>query len=534
MKRTIALALWMAALLVAQEGATVEGTVTNTATHAGLPGVKVTLWTQQAVHYDTTTDDSGSWRITGIKPGRYFSRFEKAGFTDPPQEGLLNLPALPIGAGGTPIHLDGALAPLAILRGRVFDPDGKPAPRVDVGLSQYHLVETAEDGTFELTDVRPGSYTLQAKPKPASEKPPKEGQTEIVSTYFPSVVDRAQANPITVHAGDELSGFEIRLRAEPVYHLRGVVLDKDGKPLPKATVTLRSPSSEQVFGGQMVFGSVRYFFGGPSRQTQEASVESRPDGSFEFPAVVPGDWHLRAETDPTHGPRQNLIFSWSLDLPAPVTDHSLDGLEIRFPETLTVQAAFDFGDHPLPSSSGRGGDGLLLIAPVEGISVNLPPAHAESDGKMTFENVPEGRYRVTPIPGFPAGYYPAAVMLGTQDILGQPVDLVPGMPPVRVVYKPGAGTVRGTVADGSSALVLLWPQNASMLDLTRAVQAAATGAFEIPSLSPGDYHVLAVDAKNLTAVPETVLRSVAVNATGAHVEENSTVTVNLPLTHVPE
>ncbi|MBZ5579372.1 MAG: carboxypeptidase-like regulatory domain-containing protein [Acidobacteriia bacterium] len=315
--------------------------------------------------------------------------------------------------------------------------------------------------------------------------------------------------------------------------MRGVVLDEAGKPLAKIPVALLSPANEHGFGGQMVFGPVRYFFGVPSQHTQEASVESKADGTFEFPAVPPGDWTLRAEAEPKRDARRNLTLSWSQELPATVTDHSLDGLEIRFPETLTLQATFDWGDHP-PPHSGDGRNGLLLLTPVEGISVTLPPVPSESDGKVTFENVPAGRYRVIPIPGFPAGYYSAAVLLGTQDILGQPVDLAPGMPPVRVVYRPGAGTVRGTVADEGSGLVLLWPQNAAMLDLTRVVQAGTTGAFEIGSVAPGDYHLLAVDRKNLDAVPETVLRGAAANATGVHVDANSTVTVNPPLTHVPQ
>jgi carboxypeptidase family protein len=253
--RFAGLLLWLAVGAFAQDGATVQGTVANSATHTGLGGVAVTLWTQQGVHYNATTDDNGAYQISGMKPGRYFSRFEKNGFVEVPHEGPSANSPLPVGAGGTPIRLDTELVPLATVRGRVVDPEGRPAADVEVGLDRFNTVTTGADGQFVLHDQRPGSYTLLARPKATRAVTREQQRTEIVPTFYPSAADRAQAGAVVVRGGDDLSGFEIRLRTSVVYRVRGVVLQPDGKPLARADVRLLSLSHQPGLGGQMTFGA---------------------------------------------------------------------------------------------------------------------------------------------------------------------------------------------------------------------------------------------------------------------------------------
>ena len=151
-----------------------------------------------------------------------------------------------------------------------------------------------------------------------------------------------------------------------------------------------------------------------------------------------------------------------------------------------------------------------------------------------MEHVAAGRYRIVPIPGVTPGYYPAAVLLNGQDVLGQEITLAPGMPPLRIVYKPNPGTIRGAVPNGDGATVLVWPQRAITMDLVRAMQAGAGGVFEIGGLPPGDYAVVAVDRQNLESLSEAELRGLTATATRTSVEENGAATVTLQLTHLPE
>src|SRR5579884_2548565 len=140
MLRVAVLCCWLPVAAFAQDMGAAQGTVTNGATHLGVGGVEVTLWTQQAIHYNTTTDETGAWRITGMKPGRYYSRFEKSGFVEPQREGPGESPV--VVDGGPALRLDKELVPLATVRGRVLTPEGTPAADIEVGFNQFNKAKT--------------------------------------------------------------------------------------------------------------------------------------------------------------------------------------------------------------------------------------------------------------------------------------------------------------------------------------------------------------------------------------------------------
>ena len=76
-----ALFAFSAGLLSAQ--ATIEGTVVNSVTRAGIEGVSVKFYTQQGIRYETTTGGGGTFRIAGMRGGDYRSTLEKEGFEPP-------------------------------------------------------------------------------------------------------------------------------------------------------------------------------------------------------------------------------------------------------------------------------------------------------------------------------------------------------------------------------------------------------------------------------------------------------------------
>src|SRR5512143_3648924 len=81
MPRVIAPGLLLASLCLAQSTGSVEGTVVDRITGAGIPGASVTFYIRtQGVLAETTTDASGEFRIFGMKPGSYEVRFEKEGY----------------------------------------------------------------------------------------------------------------------------------------------------------------------------------------------------------------------------------------------------------------------------------------------------------------------------------------------------------------------------------------------------------------------------------------------------------------------
>ena len=223
--RVIALVLLFASFCAPQTTGSVEGTVVDRVTGAGVPGAIVTFYIRtQGVLAEATTDASGEFRIFGMKPGSYEVRFEKAGYAFGNK-----IPAQPyiVGQSQSPVRIRLEMTRMVTLGGRVVDADGNPMSQGEVKLLNGITVPVAADGTFVMKDLNPGSYTLAAVPKAI---PAAEGARVPVLTYFPE--------PIVVRGDVDISGIEIRLQTAEVYRVSGVVLDETGNPKAGAEVQL--------------------------------------------------------------------------------------------------------------------------------------------------------------------------------------------------------------------------------------------------------------------------------------------------------
>jgi protocatechuate 3,4-dioxygenase beta subunit len=517
--------------IVVGQSATFEGTVLNSATHAGVADVSVTLWTQRGISYKATTDGSGGFRFAGVQPGEYSLRFQKSGFEQLDQPGF-GQPLFRVGMAGG-LHSEVELTPFAILHGRVLDPEGRPAAHVTVTLGHHEPAESDAEGLFELDDLHPGSYTLRASPKvQAAASPERAERTEIIPTYYPSTASPAEAEPIQIRPGADLAGYDIHLRTSPVYHVRGVVLDETGKPVAKANVRLLGPGDNSLLAGRSILrspaASVQYLLNIRGVQNQEATQQSREDGTFEFPSVRPGGWNIEAEFVPQLDDRRNLYIVSSGIVPAAVSDRDPDNVELRFGQGFAVEITADWGGR----APGNTVPSITLI-PLTRRQV-LTSGKAASGGGLTFEHLSPGRYRIVPTPGLPTGFYPWAVIVEGRDVLGQEVDLTPGMPPISVVYKPNPGSIRGTVGQAGGATVLVWPEGDIIPDMVRAVQADSRGAFEIPNVPPGDYSVIAFDRVGDQGGSESFVLGVVAGAPRVKVSEGSAEIVQVPLTRWPD
>ena len=294
-------------LAAAQETATLEGVVVNKVTGAGIGGATVRFVSPRANRYEINTDDTGAFRIAGVKPGDYNASAEKSGYF-PDSEVLALLgdrPKYHVEPFGDPFRLRLELNPAAVLRGRVVGADGNPTRAfVDLGRGRNaRTASTDAEGSFAFDNLQSGPYTLLARPKTGEPVTKHEGsRTEVVPTYYPSVVEPTQAESIVVRAGAELSGYEIRMQSVPVYRVRGVVLNPDGKPASKAVVELQA----RIPGGNadqfLIPGNARQSFsirtGELGLPESEEPFVTASDGVFEFPSVRAGEWTVRAEGEP--------------------------------------------------------------------------------------------------------------------------------------------------------------------------------------------------------------------------------------------
>lgn len=501
--------------LSAQTGAVVDGTIINSATQGPVPEVEVTLGPpplQSGPSYRVTTDTSGKFRISSVQPGEYRLICQREGFDEKVQPVHVNL--------GPAARVDAELDPLATVRGRVLDPEGKPVARapVGVGLNAARGYETDADGQFQIKGLRPGAYWLRARvpPPSAASKPAQTPQPDsVVPTYYPSVLTESEAELIHVRPGADLAGYDIHLRTSRVYRIHGVVLDETGKPVPNVTVSLFRRGEARILSGRTSFGSQQYATNRQGHRNPEETTRSSKEGEFEFASATPGDWELQATGNFPEKDKRPGIALTNL-VTASVSNRDADPIELRFAPPLEVAITEDWGDQQTPPQDRAPVPSLMLTT--GGIVFQL--------GNGSKLNVPAVSYRVIPLSSRAPGFYSAAAMITGHDVQGQDVELSSNTT-IQIVYRPNAGTIRGTVRQDQAATVLLWRLGSSAPDLVPVVQAGAHGAFEFSSLAPGDYSVIAFDHVPPEGAPSAFASTILARGTRVSLQERGVESVQI-------
>jgi hypothetical protein len=533
MKLAVSCALVAFALgAAAQDTATVEGVVVNKVTGAGIADATVRLFASQANRYEIHSDETGAFRITGVKPGDYDAGVEKNGYFPVDAAAFLvfpgDRPKHHVDSAGAPLRLRLELNPPAVLRGRVIGADGNPA-RASVDLGKGRTVNTDAEGSFTFDKLSPGPYTLLARPKTIEHAAAHEGtRSEVVPTYYPSAVEPAQAQSIVVRAGSELTGYEIRLQSVPVYRVRGVVLNPEGKPAAKAVVSVqpRIPGEgpDRPF---LIPGGPRASFS--IRTTEVESLEpaesfvTRDDGVFEFPSVPAGEWIALAEVEPAGDEAQRLSSYGTATFSLGHGD----------PDDLKIQLAASFrlsGVAVLSDGSPPGRDMVL------GVSLYSDTGRPGTGGM----NGPGGKLQLDVVPGanrilvdiLMGNYYADSILLGSTDITTQPAALTPASPPIKIILKP-AGSVHGTIEDPVPATVVVFPQN--FTGIGYYAQSDAGRNFDLAGIPPGEYYAIAVDHFDPRTMAGAVrLRGLMPLATSLKVQSASSANVELKVNRVPD
>jgi hypothetical protein len=373
--------------------------------------------------------------------------------------------------------------------------------------NQYAYTATTDaEGAFVFDNLDPGSYGVLAR-------------ANHVRTYYPATVDPALAEPIIVRAGEDQSGYEIRLQPAPrTYRVRGLVLDAAGKPAPRTVIEpLAVPGIDTTGGflsaarGAMGF-SISSRPPGVAPENEDPAVTG-PDGVFEFPALPERNWIFRVESE-------DHIFA----VAEVGVRQDIDDLKIRLESPVDLTGTVTLSDGaPLPDDTTM----LVRLNSVDG----TPGAAARNEkGSLKFKNVTPGRFRINAGATRTGRFYVASVMAGTTDVTSQTVYLNAASPPIRVILKPGS-TISGTVQKGEGASVLLVPQTLAPGDGGWLRDCGAGGSFEFAGLAPGEYYavaVVSVDLRNVQIFSDLErLRVLIRDATAVRVDEGAVASVQL-------
>jgi hypothetical protein len=481
----IAFLLLLAGGLSAQ---TVDGTLTDSMSHAPIPDVIVTLL--GPARYNGTTDEAGVFHIGLVKPGKYTLNIVKAGYVLPP-------------ARRDPFQVDSdtrlsvEMDPLGTIRGKVRYPDGRPAPRAELSAtmrpSNRTFTATADiGGSFLVEDLQPGSYVLRAIAAPGD--PKAEGEI-WAPTWFPSTTDPNAAEPIAVQTG-VTAAHDIRLRSVPARRLRGVVRDETGRPAPGVTVSVTSGDEQTVVTGE--------------------------DGAFDL-LVRDGEWRLSAI-------RKDGEVERKAAMTVTVSRHDVENADLRLAVPFSIPVILD-GD---PPPKGMPGMVLVYLMPVEGPF--LPrPTMLDQQKSTTMPNVYPGRYLIHAA-GRMAGAYVESIKLGDVETFGRPVAIWDGSLPIRIAFRRGGPVLRGTIEKGAGAAVLVINQDETLVsDNVANVVVTPDGRFEITDLRPGDYYVLAFDhSEPLVMANPAFWRPLLTGAERVQLKKGEASAVTLKLTPWPK
>lgn len=447
--------------------AAVFGSVVNALSGAPVARAHVTLTSNAGEEkaWGAMTGADGRFSVTGVAPGAYRVAVERVGFFAQ-SDALTDLTLAP-GENHEGLRLQ--LAPTGAVSGRVVNAEGEPVEGVRMTAVGVAGIEdsraecrTDAAGRFRIGGLAAGRYRILAAPEYNSA--PKEQRTDgtvdsrDARTYFPATLAYRGATKLTVAAGAESSGVDIRLVRIPVVSVSGKV--EAGPALfPGRDATERHVFIQQESGVS---------FGAPMR----------PDGTFRIWGLEPGSYEIRAGF-------QSAPSAFVL-----AGTNSVEGLVIRPSVVAPLSGRLEFLD-PAAQPALRLRPKITLVE--SSMRMTSTSADIDPDGTFRIAGLPSGKYHA--VLSWPGAYVASVAVAGVASE-GNQVDLSNGANgDVVVRVNSATGTIAGQVSDEKSSSqgthVVLVSDSGDGL-LPRQTPVGAGGAYSFGNVAPGKYRLVAV------------------------------------------
>ncbi|MEJ5369855.1 MAG: carboxypeptidase-like regulatory domain-containing protein [Bryobacteraceae bacterium] len=436
------------------------------------------------------TGSDGSFRFENIPEGEYEVFVRREGMF--PRSGAGLSPQRIRATASEPVTgLRYALAPQAVLSGRVIDEEGEPLQGIQVTVLRRSTIlngtatltpygasmQTDDRGAFRLYNLPAGKYLIVARPSQPGRVVTEGAGGTHAPTYYPDALEPDQAAWIQVAAGQEAANLELRLRRVPSRKISGRVLLEDGSPAQDFTLT-------QAWRGHQ---SMPMF---PSRMER-----GREPGSFTLSDVVPGRYDLLASRTDSSNPRRASMAT----APVEVGESDVEGVEIRFHPPFTLSGRIRTEG---ARGSGKGAPGKLTVsaAPTDPKSImassGVPVAE---DGTFEIGIQIPAIYRLQ-IFGDLGRFYVATIRTSASVDVTEEIDLTAGAP-VTVVITLRADAARVAIQRQQTEeespcepyrFVLWQPGRISGTRVVRAGIFDSAGRAYLDSVPPGEYQIAGV------------------------------------------
>jgi hypothetical protein len=311
--------------------------------------------------------------------------------------------------------------------------------------------------------------------------------------YFPSAVSLADAGVITLAAGQERGGINLRMPFVTTARLQGTVTLPDGRPAAgvPVSVLLKDEANPDAERARALF---------EAGLTAARPAPSATDGTFSLSGIEPGDYYVLARTRGPGLPGARIADRMWAMTELRVDGTNIDGVALRLAPAVSLAGRVVFAGLGTPPA-GRGLTAAVRPVDVRGISGQLPTSPLSADLAFQIDGIVPAVYLFTAtIPGWTM----TSAILNGRDVADTPFDIPAGAPTsgLVVTFTDRPAEVSGVLYDAagrptSDLSIVLFAADSTMWFTgsrrTRPiVRPASDGRFTFGGLVAGDYLLAAL------------------------------------------
>jgi protocatechuate 3,4-dioxygenase beta subunit len=516
------------------------------------------------------TDADGRYEFRDLPGGRFNVSATKSGFVTV-QYGQLRPfesgKAIDLTDGQVMDKADIAMPRGGVISGRLIDEFGDPIADAVVNAMRSawaggrrrlqptgRTAMTNDLGQFRIYGLSPGDYYVSATFRggemmameiamaasmgggaamggPTGSSP----SSGYAPTYFPGTPNGAEAQKISIAAGQEAQNTDFALLPVKLAKISGTVISSEGKPVEGSMINAVPRNGDAA--GMLMAGASR----------------SDKNGNFTIANVAPGDYTLqsRAVTIMTSGGGDNMMITARIgggpdgsdaetgSLPVTVAGEDLSGVILMTSKgaSLAGHLTFEGGTKPTTLTGIR-----VSATPVEmdGPMMGMGGGTVKADA--TFELRGLSGMRLIRLANLPPGWMLKDVRVNGADVTDTGMEFKAGeaVTGVEIVLTSKLTEVKGTVTASGSELVkdytlVVFSDDPQHWTLPGSRYVSGTrpdqeGRFLVKSLPSGGYYAIAVEylAQGEWNDPE-VLERLKTNATKFSLREGETKVLELKL-----
>jgi hypothetical protein len=515
--------------------ATIRGRVLDAGTGRPLSRVEVRAGSGQGPVASGLTDGEGKYDLADLPAGTYTVIATKANYVrtawgEQRPEGPGKRIAIADGQHLENINL--SLKRGGVVTGRIVDEFGDPVTDVTVTAMRYQYIQgsrrlvpggrfgqTNDIGEYRIYGLSPGQYfvsaTLRNQMGPMTDVVDRAG---YAPTFYPGTGNVAEAQRVTIAAGQTLPNITLSLLPIRTVKVSGVALDSDGKPLVNGMVAVMQRLIALPMGVNM--------------------APVKPDGTFVLTNLTPGDYTLR-----TNAPNGD---SATVDITVTGVDLSDLVLVVTKPSIVRGRIVFvggaDATAPPVPTTLDLGAWREWALAQPVRIGARI-----KDDGTFEMSVAPgHVQVRVAPTPAnADRPWRLNRVLLNGVDVGDSGIDVPPNGTienvTVEMTNHIGEASGRVTDADGNlvrDCFVIVFAQDPARWTIqTRYLSASRPALDDLyhAQLLPGDYYAIAMNDVEANAWTDAeFLAQVRDRAAKFSIADGESKTLDLRLTPVPQ